>query len=334
MLYNSLTDIPRNLKEGIDWLMAVKGSCDENNWKAMVGAVHHLFSKHSARYQQLPALEKIKSVAKEFLQKPGLRDNVVAKEVLELFDTLDSAAKTGEKASPYKYYDENGHAIRVKGAKPEYIEQTLRKVVDGCEKFLEDIKRPETYRSAYSSEATWEASCSEKPEDCAVVLVGIAPMLYAGLQSLSDVAEQDNGWFISVTTYKNPGEVLIPLGYYSSECRADLNGAEIFRIFNSLDEDLFHKTYALAGFDTFYGSDMVQNLPVEQSIKPVQLVEEAVVAQTFVGSAKAGKSAKGTKLGKSGKHGKPEKSGKHGKSGKSGKHGKSEKSGKHSKAGK
>ncbi|CDR96358.1 hypothetical protein BBBOND_0302620 [Babesia bigemina] len=296
MVYTSLTEAPHNLKEGIDWLMALKGSCGESTLKAMAGAIHHLFSKHSDGYKQLPALEKMKSISREFLEKPELRDNLFVKQLLSRFYTPASTANTGFKHLLARYSEEYARVVGVKGARPEYIEESLRNVMDGFGKLLNDIKNPDKYKSAYSAEATWEASCAKDPEACAVVLVGMAPMLYAGMQSLSNAVFSKSGWWSTTVEYKAAGDVLRPLGYEESECRAGMNGSYIYETFKGLDADLFHKTYDLAGFDIFYGSDIVQKLPVKQPV-----VEEALVAETAVDPVQAAKSAKTRKPGQSGR---------------------------------
>ncbi|CDR94957.1 hypothetical protein BBBOND_0201140 [Babesia bigemina] len=287
MVYTSLTEAPHNVKEGIDWLMALKGTSGESTLKAMVGAIHHLFSDHSAGSNPLPSLDKIKSISKEFLEKPELRDNIIVKQLLSRFYTPASAANTGSKRLLTRYSEEYARVVGVKGAKPEYIEECLSNVMDGFGKLLNDIKNPDKYKSAYSAEATWEASCAKDPETCAVVLVGIAPMLYAGLISLWGTTESKTGEFHRYAGSRSFGEVLRALGYVQPQCRSDINGSEIFKNFKGLDADLFHKTYDIAGFDTFYGSDIVQKLPVKQPV-----VEEAVVAEKSVEPVKAAKSRK------------------------------------------
>ncbi|CDR95427.1 hypothetical protein BBBOND_0205850 [Babesia bigemina] len=46
MVYTSLTEVPHNLKEGIDWLVALKGTYGENNLKTIVGAIQKFLSYH------------------------------------------------------------------------------------------------------------------------------------------------------------------------------------------------------------------------------------------------------------------------------------------------
>ncbi|CDR97953.1 hypothetical protein BBBOND_0404410 [Babesia bigemina] len=254
MVYTSLTEAPHNLKEGIDWLMALKGTSGENTLMHMVGTIHHLFSDHSAGNNPLPSLDKIKRISKKFLEKPELRDNMLVKKVLEKFNPVDGTANTGFRRYWHKQFDEYGRVVGVKGAKPEYIEECLSNVMDGFEKLLDDIKNPDQYESAYSAEATWEASCAKNPEDCAVILVGIAPMLYAGLISLWGTSESKTGEFHRFAGSRSFGEVLRALGYVQPQCRADINGSKLFKNFEGLDDDLLHNTYDLAGFDVFYGS--------------------------------------------------------------------------------
>ncbi|CDR97955.1 hypothetical protein BBBOND_0404430 [Babesia bigemina] len=254
MVYKSLTEAPHNLKEGIDWLMAVKGTDGEKHLKAMAAAVHHLFSDISARFKKSSSFKEIKSITEGFLQKPEIKDDWLVKTLLRRFYTPDSTENTGFRPYWHKHYDEYGRVVRVKGTKPEFIEECLSNVMDGFEKLLDDIKNPDEYKSAYSSKATWEASCAKDPEACAMVLVGIAPMLYAGLQSLRTTAEFKVGPFHKHTSRKNLGDVLRALGYVEPECRSGMNGSYIYETFRGLDKDLIHNTYDLAGFDIFYAS--------------------------------------------------------------------------------
>ncbi|CDR95275.1 hypothetical protein BBBOND_0204330 [Babesia bigemina] len=281
MVYTSLTEAPHNLKEGIDWLMALKGTSDENNLMHMVGTIHHLFSDHSAGNNPLPSLDKIKSISKEFLEKPELRDNMLVRILLSRFYTPASAANTGSRHYWHRQFNEYGRVVGVKGAEPEYIKDCLSNVMDGFGKLLDDIKTPDQYESSYSSEATWEASCAKNPEACAVVLVGIAPMLYAGLISLWGTTESKTGEFHRYAGSRSFGEVLRALGYVQPQCRSDINGSEIFKNFKGLDDDLLHNTYDLAGFDVFYGS----KTPVPEKAEPsAESTLRAKVRKFYMGS--------------------------------------------------
>ncbi|CDR96267.1 hypothetical protein BBBOND_0301710 [Babesia bigemina] len=281
MVYTSLTEAPHNVKEGIDWLMALKGTSGESTLKAMVGAIHHIFSEHSDGNNPLPSLDKIKSISKEFLENPELRDNILVKTLLRRFYTPTSAANTGFRRYWHRQFDEYGRVVGVKGAKPEYIEECLSNVMDGFAKLLDDIKNPDEYKSAYSSKATWEASCAKDPEACAVVLVGIAPMLYAGLRSLWGTAEFKVGPFHKHTARQNLGDVLRALGYVEPECRSGMDGSYIYETFRGLDKDLIHNTYDLAGFDVFYGS----KTPVPEKAEPsAESTLRAKVRKFYMGS--------------------------------------------------
>ncbi|GBE62322.1 hypothetical protein, conserved [Babesia ovata] len=85
-VYNSLTEAPRNFKECIDWLIALKGTDPENNFEAMGAALHKFLADKPVGKMELPALEKIKSISKEFLESPGLKNEPFVKRMLSIFN--------------------------------------------------------------------------------------------------------------------------------------------------------------------------------------------------------------------------------------------------------
>ncbi|GBE61179.1 hypothetical protein, conserved [Babesia ovata] len=85
MAYYSLTDVPSNFKEGIDWLLALKGDDPHHYLQAMGTALHDLLSRHYVGFTRLPALEKIKLISRKFLEEGGLKGQPFVKELLERY---------------------------------------------------------------------------------------------------------------------------------------------------------------------------------------------------------------------------------------------------------
>ncbi|GBE61205.1 hypothetical protein, conserved [Babesia ovata] len=253
MVYNSLTDIPRNLKEGIDWLIALKGDDAKENLAAMGDAIHKFLADKPVGKMELPALEKVKSISKEFLEKPELKCRWPIKNMLEkLYKPMNKNISGCAKF--FRNVDESDYknVLKARGVKPEDISKDLRKVVHGTETFLDDIKNPDQYKSAYSSEATWEASCAKDPEACAVVLVGIAPMLFGGLRALREASHDESHIFSRSKNKGVVGSVLEALGYNVAERRPNMSGSYVFKAVENVKLKMLITLYDLAGLWAFY----------------------------------------------------------------------------------
>ncbi|GBE61088.1 hypothetical protein, conserved [Babesia ovata] len=253
MVYNSLTDVPRNLKECIDWLMALKGTDAETNLKAMGAALYNFLVYKPVGKMELPALEEVKRISKEFLEQKEFRDQPSVKKVLGTFNNRMNKQY-------YKYFrfvvhidkSDYENVVRTRGTVPEKIAEDLGKVVHGTETFLDDIKNPDKYRSAYCPEATWDASFAKNPEACAVILVGIGPMFYAGSESLLIEFEVLYITGLSHYCFDNIQMMVKALGFKEPECRASPNLVDIDRALTRLDDDELYTVYDLSGFWAFY----------------------------------------------------------------------------------
>ncbi|GBE60898.1 hypothetical protein, conserved [Babesia ovata] len=252
MVYNSLTEAPRNLKECFDWLVALKGADAKKNLAAMGAAVYGFLVDKPVGTLLIPSLEKVKRLSKEFLEQKELRDRPYVKEVLNRFkepmnkDFRRFRDVYGDSKSDYK------NVVKARGVKPEDIARNVTRTVSSCEKFLDDIKIPDQYKSAYSSEATWEASCSKNPEACAVVLVGIAPMLYVGVGCLWVESYDDYIFRGTSNRDRRLGKIMKALGFVEPGCRAGISGSDVLQTLRNTDEDLVDILYDFAGFWAFY----------------------------------------------------------------------------------
>ncbi|GBE63092.1 hypothetical protein, conserved [Babesia ovata] len=252
MVYTSLTEAPRNLKEGIDWLIALKETCPENNLLPMGVALYDLFvDKPVGKREQLPSLEKVKNISKEFLEQEVLEYQPFVQGLLDRFSNPTTmAGLSAESGKNFK--SEYEKVIKARGAKPETIAEKLGKVVASCERFLKSVKIPDQYESAYSSEATWEASCAKDPEACAVLLVGIAPMLYAGLRSLQVTSHAAFRQGRDSWEEEHLEDVLRVVGYKEPECRVEMSGPRVNTVLRRVDLGIFTVIHDLAGVLGFY----------------------------------------------------------------------------------
>ncbi|GBE61122.1 hypothetical protein, conserved [Babesia ovata] len=281
MVYNSLTEAPHNLKEGIDWLIALKGTDAAKNLAAIGDAIHKFLVDKPVGFTDVPAIENFKLISKEFMEKPALRVQPFVKLLLERFSKpLDENPGVIAKAFSLVPKSDYQNVVQTRGVKPEAIAKNLGKVVDGCEKFLEKMKISDHYNSAYSSGATWDASCAKDPEACAVVLVGIAPMLYTGLSSLRVACNEEALTYARLTNKSSSlGEVLEAVGCKEPECRADMSTSGVTWALRGVNREILNIIYDLAGFWAFYGKNKsgavkaVKPTKEEQSVKPVEPVE-------------------------------------------------------------
>ncbi|GBE58857.1 hypothetical protein, conserved [Babesia ovata] len=269
MVYTSLTEAPHNLKEGIDWLVALKGTDAEANVKGLGAAVYKFLANKPVGFTEVPALEEVKLISKEFLEQPELKDMWYVKDMLGKFNEPMDKDNTLYRWFGALAESDYENIIKVRGLTADAMVKNVSDVVDGCEKFLENIKAPDQYKSAYSSDATWDASCAEDPKACAVVLVGIAPMLFTGLRSLIDVTGVANRTTPAFRGEKNLGKLLKAVGYKEPECRAGMGNSDIRGAFNGVDRYILDKIYDLSGFWAFYGLNNSESVDAVEPVKPV-----------------------------------------------------------------
>ncbi|CDR95895.1 hypothetical protein BBBOND_0210480 [Babesia bigemina] len=259
MAYTSLTEAPHNLKEAVDWLVALKGTDAEKNLAALGEAVHKFLVKRPVGYTEIPALEAVKLITKEFLEKPRLQGLWYVKDMLEKFNgNMDKTHDVWLKRQTANYHSDYENIIQTAGIERTDMIKNVTDIVDAYEKLLEGVKIPSLYKSAYTSEATWDASCAKDPRECALVLVGIAPMLYAGLRSVWDSARTaiENG--PESYAERALGDVLKAVGYDGHGCRGTVSSSAIRDSTGDVYPYVLDKVYDIAGFWAFYGQANTQ----------------------------------------------------------------------------
>ncbi|GBE61638.1 hypothetical protein, conserved [Babesia ovata] len=281
MAYNSLTEAPHDLKEGIDWLMALKGADAGKNLAAMGVAVHDLLADGPVASGVLPALESVRRISKEFVEQPELKDMWPTNELVEMFNRSINR-KLGNNSTLLRGIDDNDKKdIEARDFIAETIANDLGDVLQTTEKFLGDIKDPAHYMPAYSSEATWDASCAKDPEACAVVLVGIAPMLYAGVFTLWTVINGD--FFIDETPVgvEDLGNVMKALGFVEPEYRTSQSRRNLLHALRGMHKTLLATMYDLSGFwdsdtlDSLEPTDVISEEPKKvESVEPTEVESE------------------------------------------------------------
>ncbi|GBE58756.1 Probable serine threonine- kinase kinX, putative [Babesia ovata] len=253
MVYDSLTDIPHDFREGIDWLIALKGKGGKN-MAAMGAAVYKFLADKPDDSNQLPIFLKVKLITKHFLEQPELKDLRAVELLLQNFHKPRDR-NSGSFGKFFRDFDkcDDEDAVKDWGITAENIAEKLSKSVDGCEKFLKSIKMPGQYKPAYSSKATWDASCSQDPEACAAVLVGIAPMLYAGLMSLWDATDPAEFRLAPSRAKENLEKLLNALRCVKPECHDSMSRSDIVDALGGVDIDVLNTLIELSGFWEFHG---------------------------------------------------------------------------------
>ncbi|GBE62439.1 hypothetical protein, conserved [Babesia ovata] len=252
-VYTSLTEAPQNLKEAIDWLIALKGTDPEKNLKAMGAAIHKFLVDKPVGYTKVPALEELKRISKRFLEHPNLKNLRTVKAMLKRY-------KAPMNKNPGFFYRHSGivaesdykNAVQARGLTAMMTAHKLGTLVYASEEFLRCIKNPDQYVSAYSPEATWDASCEQDPEACALIFVGIAPMLYAGLRSLWIAGNVSTWKWLKTIAPKKIGKLFLAFGYVRPECRPRIGTADVYLASRVMHKDILETIYDLSGFWAFY----------------------------------------------------------------------------------
>ncbi|CDR97811.1 hypothetical protein BBBOND_0402990 [Babesia bigemina] len=248
MVYNSLTNVPRNFKEAIDWLVAVRGDDAKSNVAALCAALFSSLADKTVDKMEMPALEEVKHVTKTFLDQPELANQWFVGGLVKRYNDLINTSPGGL-AKYFRVVDESDkNVVKGKGITAGAIVENLDKVVHGTEIFLDDIKSPGEYESAHSPEAAWSKSCTQKAEDSAAVFVGIAPMLRASMSSLELASFLTKLRLPPFITYKRMQQLIQALGYVKPERRTGMTASYVGRALGGFRYETTNFIFDLAGF--------------------------------------------------------------------------------------
>ncbi|CDR94509.1 hypothetical protein BBBOND_0108070 [Babesia bigemina] len=253
VVYNSLIYVPRNFKEAVDWLIAVRGDDGMKHLKALGAALYDFYAHMSGRFTEVSDLDKVIRVSREFLEQEKLKKRRSVKRILiklndRLRKTPDQLAKdigSADDTEKEKY-------LQTKGLTADTIAEKLCCVVDACAEFLGRIKNRSHYKSAYSPQATSDASFSAHPETGVVIFVGIAPMLCASILALEMASFRAVLRLPPFIAYKRMQELIQALGYVEPECRAGMTASYVVDALGDFESETTDFIYRLAGFWAFY----------------------------------------------------------------------------------
>ncbi|CDR97741.1 hypothetical protein BBBOND_0402300 [Babesia bigemina] len=256
MVYKSLTDIPRNVKEGIDWLIALRGTDAETNFNAMGVALHKLLADKPVGTMKVPALENVKQISKQFMEQTQLSSYGFVREMISRYNKRMSKRKPCFLYKSFIRGDQDEchymNVVKAHNVTAELMSAQMTGITSSCERFLGHIRNPGKYKSAYSPEATWQASCAQDPEGCAVIFVGIAPMLYAGIICLWLASAPPLLRWSETTDNTHLRIVMKELGYVVPECLDGLTRLHVREALRDMHHRLLDVVYDMAGFWAFY----------------------------------------------------------------------------------
>ncbi|CDR93734.1 hypothetical protein BBBOND_0100630 [Babesia bigemina] len=210
MAYASLTEAPRNVKEGIDWLIALKGDDAGRNLTSMGLAIYNLLTHKPVGNLNKPAPEKVEEGSEEVEGQSG-QESVQSLREMSTRALAENLAKLS---------NNERLAVRI-------IALKLSHVILACQQFLDDVKDGDRYVSAYGPEATWDVSCAENPEECVSVFVDVAPMLHGGLKALRKASDGKILGIPSAEDTERVQEIMKAFGYNESEERAEMTATHV-----------------------------------------------------------------------------------------------------------
>ncbi|EDO07823.1 hypothetical protein BBOV_III002580 [Babesia bovis T2Bo] len=216
MKYGSLLDYPINYKEAIDWIVAVKQT---GGIEPLAKAVVSLFSEVMKGDRVLDTIQKVRCRAQRVLQKARfawhptvcivLREHERECEDLQHDDIhtnvmdLEYESNADVQCKPQTKEDEDVESgehdetpesptldepALLKTISDEELKKVIIESANQYEKLLKKLIKRKTYKMTYSPNATWTASCMCVPKRCAIILVSIAPMVFALTSMMRHVA--------------------------------------------------------------------------------------------------------------------------------------------------
>ncbi|CDR97669.1 hypothetical protein BBBOND_0401610 [Babesia bigemina] len=252
VVYNSLMYVPRNFKEAVDWLIAVRGDDAERNLATLGAAIYDLYVHMSGRSTEWSNLDKAIRFSIDFLEQEKLKKHLYVKMILAILSYRVNITPNVLTNIIVSAYDtENQRFLHKNGLTADTIAEKLCYVVDACAEFLGRIKNRSHYNSAYSPQATWDALFSAHPETGAVIFVGIAPMLVAGLLSLRSASLAGKLKSSPLIASKRMQELIQALGYVEPQLCAGMTASYVGRALGGFTYETINFIFDLAGFWTF-----------------------------------------------------------------------------------
>ncbi|GIX65038.1 uncharacterized protein BcabD6B2_44730 [Babesia caballi] len=252
MGYPTLTVVPSNLKEAIDWLDAVKNNGDPADIISLGAAVHDLLYRYPSEPGKLAFVEEVKAIVKKFFEKPELVELEPIHSVLQRYYNSHCDDQGG-----WSYFfwsskpNEPTNVVVDQCLTTDDVTEVIDSLACRIEDFTSRLKPSGNDVSAYDSTANWADSCDADERLCAEIFVGIAPLYYAGLRALAAICKTAHHVAGPIGVEGNKlGALLSHMGFTVSSSDTDTRGEDICKSL-ALPKETLNDVYDLAGFYAF-----------------------------------------------------------------------------------
>ncbi|GIX61122.1 variant erythrocyte surface antigen-1 family protein [Babesia caballi] len=232
-----LTDLPKDLKEAIDWVLRVSELAKIND---LAAALEKLLKRDGS-----DAAVRVKGLYGEIIKKFCINfDNNDGRPSPVLKYYLKNLEKLGPVKRPDDETNDETFLKKFKDGSTG-LKTSITKLPDSLKKFLGRngssdqgiIKQNSRYTSDYQN-ADWK---SEKASDYAVILLAIAPMLLLGLGYLHSKCKDtaNKGWKdikIKDSQITRLGQFLVDMGFPETVLNSDKQGSHIFSQLSGFSE--------------------------------------------------------------------------------------------------
>ncbi|GIX62995.1 variant erythrocyte surface antigen-1 family protein [Babesia caballi] len=246
----SLTEPPKNLKEAIDWVIQIKKDDVIND---IAKALQELLKEDGSEVA-MNVLKNYRHVSESVIK--GLDAANENLENIKKFNfTYTALNKLSQGLKPFVTGSQaniSANAVDNVGAWVSKVqENSLKNIIPTLATGLETFKKgilQNSNDSTYKSDAEWSSLTPNDKRDCAVILLGIMPVVYIGLTYFYWQCEGTGGWpdqslSGSSGDHGNLKNFMAALGYQSNQL-ANKNGSTIVSsIMNSMFSNELRTAY-------------------------------------------------------------------------------------------
>ncbi|GIX65690.1 variant erythrocyte surface antigen-1 family protein [Babesia caballi] len=236
-----LTEAPKDLKEAIEWVIHIKGHAQE------LGKVLEELLKHDGSEVALKVLDKYRLASKGVisgLAEANLKIQPPTNRFYFAYTALNSLSQGLRPFHSQSQANINPDDVEkvgkwVSSVQVNTLTQPIQKFAEGLQTFQKGILTSPSNATAYNSAPSWSSLTDSEKRDCAVILLGIMPVVYIAITYLYWQCAGTGGW---AQDKLNQGgsdqgtlkQYMEALGYQSNQL-ANKNGSTIISsIMNSM----------------------------------------------------------------------------------------------------